>query len=477
MSEIHERLAGHVGRGYVLAPAGYGKTHLIALSVGVATGRQLVLTHTYAGVNVLRRKLRELQVAPSRSHTSTIAGFALRLCLSYPGASGFNQPRPLGPEAWGALYGAATALVSRAFIRRILKASFAGVFVDEYQDCTASQHSFVLELAKALPCRILGDPLQSIFDFDGQEMVDWKKEIEPHWEHLGELGTPHRWEKSGNRALGVWLADARQRLLRGEPIDVSGQSSIGIHYLPLSAHPLGIVDQANACRKLFSDRGSAVAMHGGDGEDKNRCHSLARKLGGRFASIEEVEGQVLFDFIKQAERAKTAARRLKLLVAFSEKCLTGVKEHLSAGTKDGRHVVIQDKTKNKGVTAAANAYLQAGTSANILAFVLELRKAGCVLFRADLFNRLLGVLKKHIANPGLELMAAAEKYQLEFRHIGRPIAHRRIVGTTLLVKGLEFDHAIVLDASTLSKQELYVALTRGARSLTVLSGSSTLSPK
>jgi len=240
---------------------------------------------------------------------------------------------------------------------------------------------------------------------------------------------------------------------------------------------LGIVDQANACRKLFSDKGSAVAMHGGDGEDKNRCHSLARKLGGRFASIEEVEGQVLFDFFKQTERAKTAARRLKLLVAFSEKCLTGVKENLSAGTKDGRHVVIRDKTKNKGVTAAGNAYLQAGTSANTLAFVLELRKAGCVLFRADLFNRLVGVLRKHIANPGLQLMAAAEKYQLEFRHIGRPIAHRRIVGTTLLVKGLEFDHAVVLEASSLSRQELYVALTRGARSLTVLSDSSTLSPK
>jgi hypothetical protein len=43
------------------------------------------------------------------------------------------------------------------------------------------------------------------------------------------------------------------------------------------------------------------------------------------------------------------------------------------------------------------------------------------------------------------------------------------VGTTLLVKGLEFDHAVVLDADALDAKNLYVALTRGARSLTVVS--------
>lgn len=50
------------------------------------------------------------------------------------------------------------------------------------------------------------------------------------------------------------------------------------------------------------------------------------------------------------------------------------------------------------------------------------------------------------------------------------------IGTILLVKGLEFDHAIVLEADSLSKKELYVALTRGAKSLTIVSSSPTLSP-
>ena len=39
-------------RGLVVAPAGCGKTHLIAEAVGHAKGKQLVLTHTHAGVDL-----------------------------------------------------------------------------------------------------------------------------------------------------------------------------------------------------------------------------------------------------------------------------------------------------------------------------------------------------------------------------------------------------------------------------------------
>ena len=77
-------------------------------------------------------------------------------------------------------------------------------------------------------------------------------------------------------------------------------------------------------------------------------------------------------------------------------------------------------------------------------------------------------------NPELSLVEAAKKYHDEFRYKGRPIGRRKLIGTTLLVKGLEFDHAIVLEAASLSKKELYVALTRGARSLTIISRNSML---
>ena len=97
------------------------------------------------------------------------------------------------------------------------------------------------------------------------------------------------------------------------------------------------------------------------------------------------------------------------------------------------------------------------------------------IIRADLFNRMTGVLHKHILHPELTLREAAERYHSEFRYKGRPVG-RRLIGTTLLVKGLEFDHAIVLDAGSLARKELYVALTRGARSLTIISSTATLNP-
>ena len=89
-------------------------------------------------------------------------------------------------------------------------------------------------------------------------------------------------------------------------------------------------------------------------------------------------------------------------------------------------------------------------------------------------NRAMQVLAIHSANPAMSLEEAASKYQREFRHKGRPVSYPRLIGTTLLVKGLGFDHAIVLDAASLSRKELYVALTRGSKSLTIISSSARL---
>ena len=53
---------------------------------------------------------------------------------------------------------------------------------------------------------------------------------------------------------------------------------------------------------------------------------------------------------------------------------------------------------------------------------------------------------------------------------------QRVVSRPLLVKGLEYDHVIVVAADGYSASELYVALTRGRSSVTVVSKSKTLTP-
>ena len=476
MPELREILAAHAGPGYVVAPAGYGKTHLIADAVGLATKRQLVLTHTYAGVNALRRKMRDLRVPSSVCRVDTIASWALRFCLSYPGTSGWTVRRPVGEE-WTALYRACGGLLDHPFIRRIVRASYGGVYVDEYQDCSVPQHQLVLKLARDLPCRILGDPLQAIFDFAHESPMDWDGEIPTHFQALGQLATPHRWLQARQPALGAWLRAARSTLEAGRPLDLT-QRVCGVIVRLVKDENALLIQQGNTCRHFTCDaRHRVIAIHKGNQHYKAKCHRLARSIAGRFSSIEEIEGKDLFSFIDNVERALISQIRLKKLVTFAADCMTSVNDNLPAATSRGEHTQIRSNTRNPAVAEAANAYLASPSSANMANLFFTLTALpGVKVIRADLLNRMRGVLKKHLLHPDLTLRQAAERYHAEFRYRGRPVGRRRLIGTTLLVKGLEFDHAIVLDAASLSRKELYVALTRGSRSLTIISTSETLNP-
>lgn len=77
-----------------------------------------------------------------------------------------------------------------------------------------------------------------------------------------------------------------------------------------------------------------------------------------------------------------------------------------------------------------------------------------------------------------EFLAAALHARERNRHTRSSIA-RRAVGSTLLLKGLEADVAIILEPEVMSAQHLYVALTRGAKAVVVCSSTpsnSTLGP-
>jgi len=479
MCELSSILAEYQGTGYVVAPAGYGKTHLIAESTARSMGRQLILTHTYAGVNALRRKMRTLGVSDRLYRIDTIASWVLRLSLSYSGTSGWNEERPANNARWNALYEACSGLLDHAFIRRIVRASYDGLYVDEYQDCSIAQHGIVLKLARDLPSRVLGDPLQGIFDFEGQNPVDWARDVEGNFERLGVLDVPHRWIQAGAGDLGAWLQDVRAGIEQGQPIDLNVGRPASVTFKPANADPQALIRlQGNACRffRCESDH-SVIAIHKGSQEYKAKCHKLSQSLGGRFSSIEEVEGKALFSFIRKLERARTDAARLKEVIAFAKQCMTAVTQNLPAATRRGEYMNIRANTRNVEAARWANAYLASPDSSAIIGFLLALKQTSDVnVVRADLFYRALGVLNKAVLYPELSLAEAADRYHGEFRHKGRPVGRRRLIGTTLLVKGLEFDHAIVLDATSLSKKELYVALTRGARSLTIVSTNPVLNP-
>ena len=473
--ELAETLAGEGITGHVVAPAGFGKTHLIAQAVKYSKGRRLVLTHTYAGVNSLRRKLRDLNVPAALYRVDTIAGWALQRSLSYKATSGWTTERPEGGQ-WDSLYQCCSALLDHDFVKRIVRASYIGVFVDEYQDCTVDQHSLVLKLAGELPCCVLGDPLQGIFNFNGNA-VDWERDVCSAFAPIGHLATPHRWLRSDMPLLGEWLLAVRQRLQNRDPIDLGEAVPHGVTIKTATPEEL-LRTQQTTCRYFTCAAGDTViAIHKGSQAYKERSHTLARNVGGTFSSIEEIEGRSLFQAIKRIEGAATSQDKLLCVLSFAAQCMTAVREVLAAPTARGEHTVVKANTKHPEVVEAANNYMTAPTSLNVSQLLNTIKRVqGVDVVRGDLFNRMMGALRKHSLSPELTLTKAAEKYHTEFRHEGRPLSRKRLIGTTLLVKGLEFDHAIVLDASSLSRKELYVALTRGAKSLTIISSSSILSP-
>ena len=88
---------------------------------------------------------------------------------------------------------------------------------------------------------------------------------------------------------------------------------------------------------------------------------------------------------------------------------------------------------------------------------------------------LYGVLKAlQDASPGtVPLAEATRRVREENRLLGRPLP-KRAVGSTLLLKGLEAEVAVVLNTEGMSAQHLYVAMTRGSMKLVVCSTNATI---
>lgn len=472
--DLPQVLADFTGKGYVIAPAGYGKTHLIARAVRASTRPQLVLTHTYAGVDAIRRKMQLLRVPPKLYQIDTIASWALRTCLSFPKTSKWTKDHPLGND-WEKLYLACTSLLKKPFARHMIKCSYGGMYVDEYQDCCDQQHELVESLAELLPCRLLGDPMQAIFEIGKQQPIDWGTAVYPKYQLLGELTTPWRWNLADADELGQWLGQARALLAGGKKISLDGRLPKGVRRYVVDLNDFSNAKRLNVLYDHLDKQGSVIAIHAGDPLSKAKTHKLARSMAGKFSSLEEVEGKDLHRIIKKVDDAKSAKDRLLHLIDFCKRCCNAVDGVLTAATKRGQAGKVTKATKYPEILNAANRYLETESCSEMATLLGLIRTHPEVTtYRRDLFGRMMGVLRIQKDSPGLTLTEAATQYQREFRHSGRPIHHNKLIGTTLLVKGLEYDHAIILEADSMSTKHLYVALTRGAKSIAIVTTKNTI---
>lgn len=144
-----------IDKGTVTAPAGCGKTHLIALALGRHQGPKpiLVLTHTNAGVAALRARLDRAGVAAAKYRLSTIDGWCMRLLTLFPKRGG-HDPAIMSisnPKShYPAIRLAAAILLRDGHVNDVLAATYDRLVVDEYQDCSEIQHAIVYYAALML---------------------------------------------------------------------------------------------------------------------------------------------------------------------------------------------------------------------------------------------------------------------------------------------------------------------------------------
>ena len=501
-------------RAFVVAPAGYGKTYTIAKCLEFTRGRQLILTHTHAGISSIKEKLKNLSIPSSSYSVETISSFAQKYVMAFCASTSI-------PDQENGLYHPfiikqAAAIIKTVPVRDVIKASYSGMFVDEYQDCTNSQHDLIMILSGLIPTHILGDHLQAIFDFN-EDLNDFPHSlIKNNFTRFPDLETPHRWSSSSKSILlGNELKKIRSNLENQIAIDLTPyqisyddngktippQDNKGIFFL--KAPPEDKIKSESSYKKTLNrivDKKTSNSLlvimptyeevlpngkknlRGGIGERK-KINQLYQPL----LLIEAIDDKSFYSLAKKidsligniSKSRKPYGEVLGLLIRIFKK--TDFKDWI---TKKGDNDYCF-KNKKNDLQKIKSAKIQktfddficspsAASFYNIITVAIELLKLKSA--RPGVLSSILKALEESRVE-NIPLYEAMKNHRNLIRRSGRKI-EGKCIGTTLLTKGLEFDTVVILDAHQFDCQKhLYVALTRCCKSLVIFSNSDTLIAK
>lgn len=457
----------------LIAPAGYGKTHSIAECLHYTSGRQLILTHTHAGVASIQQKLKKANINTSNYTVETITSFAQKYIRGLYSKDDVPEQENAS-EYYPFIIKEATKLLKLKPVAAVANNSYKGLFVDEYQDCSIIQHELILALADILPTRLLGDPLQGIFNFNGENLIDLTdpEQMGVFLECIYELTVPWRW-KNVNEPLGENLKAIRAKLQAGEPINLRQYPAIEVTQAPEVELYDARKPYNQIIRSLLGEQ-SLLLIH----PDSSNIHGRKKVIGSFNYALTLVEAIDDKDFYRLAklfdvstpDTLEKIIRNVCFDIFKKSTCNIWFNDN---GFKSKRGAEANTLAPTIALLEQAKSIMSFSKTSEVLRHLSKL--PGMLLYRRELFSSVLAALDSAAVNNSSVHDAMLAKRN-QTRRIGRKVIGR-CIGTTLLTKGLEFDTVVVLNAHKFtSSRDLYVALTRGSKRLIVFTQNTILNP-
>lgn len=463
--EINAILSLHTCK--IIAPAGHGKTEMISQLTLMAEGKQLILTHTNAGVDALRKRMVKNQVPHDKFAIFTIAGFCKLWCTSFPLLSEINPSlNPLNREQssiyYDQLYEGAQRIFLHKWAQEVLGNSFRGLIVDEYQDCLLEQHKIISIIATGLPVRVFGDPMQAIFQWAGP-LIDMEgllfSSVEVHTE-------PWRWSPN-SLTLGRYISRVRSLLeptLNGIQKSITFPDAEGcVQVIP----PKKFTRIMNELRK-YNSVAFITAIEG-------RQLNISRTTGGFFQFDEKQESELLYLFAEKFSVLQGTAL-CKSLLDFVQSCASHVSTELVSFIKKIDNGSF-DFSRIKKHVWFGNMLLELNRTSNVhyikhaIDYIIE--DSSFNVYRKEAFQEMKRAID-FSDETGLSLSDSIASIRHNSFNQNRYSFNKRLSTRTVLAKGLEFDCVIVDVSSPLTSQDFYVAISRAKQKLYILSDNRTI---
>lgn len=188
-----------------------------------------------------------------------------------------------------------------------------------------------------------------------------------------------------------------------------------------------------------------------------------------YSCMEEIEAKDLKKSCQDISD-KTGIELTLAIMDLAAKCCTNPKQSLTRINERLRSANIRDidRLLPSGLSAfikehAVGLSLESALLLLDILVNLESRR----LYRRELYYSFRRTVWLKLQKPHLTLTEAAQEVRQGVSHIGRR-EERRIVSRPILVKGLQYEHVVVVNPHLFRAEELYVALSRATKSVTVV---------